>query len=91
MNRAQLIDALAKAEGLTVKKAEAVVSAVFDTITEALAQGERVEVRGLCSFKVKGYKEYKGRNPKTGEIIEVKNKQLPFFKPGKELKERVDV
>ncbi len=59
-------------------------------MTAALAKGDRVEIRGLCSFYVKKYKGYVGRNPKTGEPAKVKPKKLPFFKPGKELRERVD-
>ena len=62
----------------------------FDEMSNALANGERVEIRGLCAIYVKEYVEYTGRNPKTGENIEVKRKRLPFFKCGKELKERVD-
>ncbi|MGB2690835.1 MAG: HU family DNA-binding protein [Desulfobacterales bacterium] len=56
----------------------------------ALANGDRAEIRGLCSFYVKKYKSYTGRNPKTGKQIKIKPKKLPFFKCGKELKERVD-
>jgi integration host factor subunit beta len=59
-------------------------------IAEALAKGERVEIRDLCSFFVKQYSAYTGRNPKTGEKVKVARKKLPFFKVGKELKERVD-
>jgi integration host factor subunit beta len=59
-------------------------------MSEALARGDRVEIRGLCSFYVKEYESYKGRNPKTGERVQVGPKKLPFFKCGKELKERVD-
>ena len=59
-------------------------------MTEAMAKGERVEIRGLCSFYVKKYKSYTGRNPKTGEKVTIEPKKLPFFKSGKELKERVD-
>jgi integration host factor subunit beta len=58
---------------------------------DALIRGERVEIRGFGSFKVKRYEGYQGRNPKTGQIIEVSDKKLPFFKVGKELKERVDI
>lgn len=90
MNKSQLIDALAKTEGITVKMAEIVISTFFDQIAEALAQGNRAEVRGLCSFHVKRYQSYTGRNPKTGEVIAVREKKLPFCKIGKELKERVD-
>ena len=91
MNKSQLIQALAKEEDLPLKKAEEVVNTVFSEMENALVRGERVEIRGLGSFKVKQYDGYKGRNPKTGEVIEVAKKKLPFFKVGKELKERVDV
>jgi integration host factor subunit beta len=90
MNKSQLIEAIAKAEGFTIKKAELVVNTLFENMTEALVQNERIEIRGFGSFKVKSYEGYQGRNPKTGEIIEVTEKKLPFFKVGKELKERVD-
>lgn len=91
MNKSQLIQALAKEEDLPLKKAEEVVNTVFSEMESALIRGERVEIRGLGSFKVKQYEGYKGRNPKSGEVIEVSRKKLPFFKVGKELKERVDV
>lgn len=91
MNKSQLIEALAKAEELPLKKAEDVVNTVFGDIEKAILNGERVEIRGFGSFKVKSYDGYKGRNPKTGEIINVKAKKLPFFKVGKELKERADI
>jgi integration host factor subunit beta len=91
MNKSQLIEALAKEENLPIKKAEEVVNTVFGDMENALIRGERVEIRGLGSFKVKRYEGYKGRNPKTGEVIEVSRKKLPFFKVGKELKERVDI
>jgi integration host factor subunit beta len=90
MNKSQLIEALAKDQNLAIKKAEEVVNTVFGNMEEALVRGERVEIRGLGSFKVKSYDGYNGRNPKTGEIIKVTPKRLPFFKVGKELKERVD-
>ncbi len=91
MNKSQLAEALAKEEQLPLKKAEEVVNTVFGDMENALIRGERMEIRGLGSFKVKRYDGYKGRNPKTGEIIEVAPKKLPFFKVGKELKERVDI
>ena len=90
MNKSGLIDALSKETGLTNSKAEDIVNIVFNDMANALAGGDRVEIRGLGSFKVKKYKGYTGHNPKTGEIIRVKPKKLPFFKCGKELKERVD-
>ncbi|MBW1797798.1 MAG: integration host factor subunit beta [Deltaproteobacteria bacterium] len=91
MNKSQLIEALAKEENLGLKKAEEVVNTVFGEMENSLVKGERVEIRGLGSFKVKRYDGYKGRNPKTGAVIDVAPKKLPFFKVGKELKEMVDV
>ena len=91
MNKSELIEALAKEKDLPLRKAEEVVNTVFGEMENALINGERVEIRGLGSFKVKNYDGYKGRNPKTGEIINVGRKKLPFFKVGKELKERVDI
>ncbi|MBN2062265.1 MAG: integration host factor subunit beta [Deltaproteobacteria bacterium] len=91
MNKSQLIEALAKSENLALKKAEEIVNTVFSDMEKALVKGERVEIRGFGSFKIKNYEGYRGRNPKTGEIIEVPPKRLPFFKVGKELKERVDI
>jgi len=91
MNRLELIQALSKETELPVKKSEAIVIRVFDNIANALANGERVEIRGFGSFKIKRYDGYTGRNPKTGEPVKVKRKKLPFFKCGKELKERVDI
>jgi len=90
MNKSQLIEALAKHEKLTLKKAEMVVNAIFENMAEALLGDERIEIRGFGSFKVKSYDGYKGRNPKTGAIIEVEGKKLPFFKVGKELGELVN-
>ncbi len=91
MNKSQLIEALAKAESLPLKKAEEIVNTVFGDMEKALAAGERVEIRGFGSFKIKHYDGYQGRNPKTGEVIKVAAKRLPFFKVGKELKDRVDI
>ena len=91
MNKSDLVEALSKSENLTRTKAEEIVNLVFDEMTNALVAGDGVEVRGLGSFKVKSYGGYKGRNPKTGKQIKVKPKKLPFFKCGKELKERVDI
>jgi integration host factor subunit beta len=90
MNKAQLIEALAKDENITLKKAEMVVNAIFENMADALVQKERIEIRGFGSFRVKFYNGYKGRNPKTGDLINVDGKKLPFFKVGKELRERVD-
>ena len=90
MNKAELIQALKDSNHLSKSEAEKVVNLFFDQMAEALAQGERVEIRGLCSFFVKKYKGYTGRNPKTGKKVKISPKKLPFFKVGKELKDRVD-
>jgi integration host factor subunit beta len=90
MNKLDLIEALKTEAGITKNEAMAVVNLFFDDMANALANGDRAEIRGLCSFYVKKYKGYTGRNPKTGEQVKIKPKNLPFFKCGKELKERVD-
>ena len=90
MNIPDLIKELRNKADLTKSEAKKVVDLFFDEITSALANGDRVEIRGFCSFYVKHYKAYTGRNPKTGEQTRVKPKKLPFFKVGRELKERVD-
>ena len=90
MNKLELIDALKKECKISKKDAAAIVDLFFDKMSDALARGDRVEIRGLCSFYVKEYKPYLGRNPKTGERVQIASKKLPFFKCGKELKERVD-
>jgi len=90
MNKIDLIQALKDSNNLSKSEAEAVINLFFNKMAEALAQGDRVEIRGLCSFFIKKYKAYTGRNPKTGEKVKIKPKKLPFFKVGKELKERVD-
>ncbi|MDX2455593.1 HU family DNA-binding protein [Desulfosarcina sp.] len=90
MNKVQLIQALKDATDLSRTEAAGVVDVFFNQMANALANGERVEIRGLCSFYVKKYKSYTGRNPKTGEKVKIKPKKLPFFKVGRELKERVD-
>ena len=89
MNKSELIEALAEKKGISYKKAEEIVNTVFDVMTNAMLTGERIEIRGFGSFVINEYKAYTGRNPKTGESIFVKPKKLPFFKVGKELKERV--
>jgi integration host factor subunit beta len=91
MNKLELITELQKTEGLSKPYAARIVELFFSEMGHALAQGDRVEIRGLCSFFVKQYESYTGRNPKTGQQVTVKAKRLPFFKAGKELRERVDV
>jgi integration host factor subunit beta len=89
MNKSDLINSLAVKKSLTFKKAEEVVNTVFDSMSEALSSDERIEIRGFGSFVVKEHNAYIGRNPKTGETVHVKTKKLPFFKVGKDLKEKV--
>ena len=90
MNKSELVEALANKKDLTYKRSEEIVNIVFDAMAETLIHGDRIEIRGFGSFIVKDYKAYVGRNPKTGEIIKVKPKRIPFFKVGKELRERVN-
>lgn len=90
MNKSGLVDALQREVGISKAKAEAIVNIFFDAMSDALVRGDRVEIRGFCSFFVKEYKGYMGRNPKTGAAVEIPPKKLPFFKCGKELKERID-
>ena len=90
MNKLDLIKALKESQNLSGFEATKCFSIFFDSMTEALANGDRVEIRGLCTFYVKEYKSFVGRNPKTGERVGVKPKKLPFFKAGAELKRRVD-
>ncbi len=90
MNKLELISALKDKADISKTEAARVVQIFFDSMTDAMARGERVEIRGLCSFYVKNYKSYVGRNPKTGDKVTISPKKLPFFKSGKELKDRVD-
>ena len=90
MNKLELIHELQIKTKLNKKEAAEVVNLFFETIADSLANGDRVEIRGLCSFYVKECQSYIGRNPKTGEQVEIPAKRLPFFKCGKELRDRVD-
>ena len=90
MNKLELTSALSKKNGLKKFEAKAIVDIFCNLMAEALCRGESVEIRGFSTFYIKKYRPYTGRNPKTGEIVEVDPKKLPVFKPGKELKERVD-
>jgi integration host factor subunit beta len=89
MNKSELIEQLSLKKNISNKRAEDVINIIFGSLTEAMVEGERIEIRGLGSFVIKDYDTYTGRNPKTGEMITVRPKKLPFFKVGKELKERV--
>ena len=90
MNKLELISTLKERANLTKAEAAEVIKLFFDSLAESFVKGERGEIRGLCSFHIKEYKSYTGRNPKTGQKVQIPPKRLPFFKCGKELKERVD-
>ena len=90
MTKSGLIESVADKRNLSREKAELIVNTVFDSMTDSLQRGERIEIRGFRSFEVRRYKGYEGRNPRTCARVEVRPKRLPFFKVGKELKERVD-
>ena len=90
MTKSDLIETLNKEFDITKPEATTIVNLFFDEMSNALSKGDRVEIRGLCSFYVKKYKGYTGRNPRTRERVKVKGKKLPFFKPGKELRERAN-
>jgi len=90
MTKSELIDAVAARGELTKARAELVVNCVFDTMIEAMREGEGIEIRGFGSLTVRPYRPYEGRNPRTGAPVEVPAKRLPFFKVGKELRELVN-
>ena len=91
MTKRDLIDEICRLyPAYSRRDAEVIVNAVFESMTEALCAGERIEIRGFGSFVVKNRRSREGRNPKTGEIVAVAAKRVPFFKVGKELKQRVD-
>ena len=90
MNKRDLIETLKNEMDLKKTKADAIVRLFFNEMSDALVKGDRVEIRGLCSIYVKKYKAYTGTNPKTRERVKIKPKKRPFFKAGKELRERVD-
>lgn len=90
MNKSELIRTLAEETDLPFEDASLVVNTFFDAMKESLIAGERIEIRGFGSFKIKEYEGYAGRNPKTGESVDVVSKRLPFFRAGKELKEFIN-
>ena len=89
MNKSDLCSVLATKAGLTHAAAEEIVNTIFDSMADTLAAGDRIEIRGFGSFVVKSYDGYTGRNPKTGEEVQIKPKKAPFFKAGKALKENI--
>ena len=90
MTKAELIEELSSAAGLTRKHAEVIVDAVFSSILLALQNEEKVELRGFGSFKLRQRERRTGRNPKTGEDVEVPAKKVPSFKPAKALREMLN-
>jgi integration host factor subunit beta len=90
VTKSELIERISEKLKLPAGKAEAIVNCVFDSMVKALEQGEGIEIRGFGSFTVREYKAYEGRNPRTGETVHVAPKRLPFFKVGKDLRERVN-
>ncbi len=90
MNRSELIETVAVRADLPKKQAEIAVNTIFDSMTDALIRGERVEIRGFGSFTNRKYGAYTGRNPKSGSPVDVPPKRLPFFKVGKDLRDRVN-
>lgn len=90
MTKADLINIIAEQAKLQHKQAEVIVNLVFDMMIDALKKDDRIEIRGFGSFVNRRYGAYKGRNPKTGQVVNVEPKKVPFFKVGKELKEMVD-
>jgi integration host factor subunit beta len=90
MTKADLIDLIAERAKLPHGRAELLICQMFDSMVDALCRGEGIEIRGFGSFSIRAYKEYQGRNPRTGEAVRVRPKRLAFFKVGKELRERVN-
>jgi integration host factor subunit beta len=90
MTKAELVEDVARAAELTKKDAERVVEIVFESIIETLNQGEKIELRGFGSFRVRERGARRGRNPKTGDPVSIPAKRVPYFKPGKELKELIN-
>ena len=90
MTKAELVEEVAEVATLTKKHAEVIVDTVFQSIVEALQRGEKIELRGFGSFRLRRRESRKGRNPKTGDRVDVPPKQVPYFKPGKELKDLIN-
>ena len=86
MTKAELVEEVARVSDLTKKHSEVIVNTVFDSIIEALHKDEKIELRGFGSFRIRHRRSRQGRNPKTGDKVDVPAKKIPYFKPGKELK-----
>ncbi len=90
MTKAELVEQVAEEINLTKKQTETIVNILLSSITEALSKGDKVELRGFGSFRIRGRNPREGRNPKTGKAVHIPAKRVPFFKAGKELREMVD-
>lgn len=90
MTKAELVERVAEKINLTKKQTETIVTILFNSITEALSDGDKVELRGFGSFRVRHRNPREGRNPKTGAAVHIPAKKVPFFRAGKELREMVD-
>jgi integration host factor subunit beta len=90
VNKSDMISILAEKKSVSVKVSEDIINTIFNSMTDTMIAGGKIEIRGFGSFVIKEYEGYSGRNPKSGLAVEVKPKKSPFFKVGKELKERVD-
>jgi integration host factor subunit beta len=91
MTKADLVEEVVKVSSLSKKHAEIIVNTVFASIIDALHQDDKIELRGFGSFRVRRRRSRQGRNPKTGDHVEVPEKRIPYFKPGKELKDLINV
>lgn len=90
MTKAELVEEVARVAELTKKHSEVIVNTVFDSIIEALQKDEKIELRGFGSFRIRQRRSRQGRNPKTGDKVDVPAKKIPYFKPGKELKDLIN-
>jgi integration host factor subunit beta len=90
MTKAELVEEVSKSSNLSKKDAEIVVQTVLNSIVESLKKGEKVELRGFGSFRIRSRQARQGRNPKTGNMVKVPAKRVPYFKPGKELRELIN-
>src|SRR6266478_1203051 len=90
MTKAELVEEVARVSELTKKHSEIIVNTVFDSIITALQKDEKIELRGFGSFRIRQRRSRQGRNPKTGDKVDVPAKRIPYFKPGKELKELIN-
>ena len=90
MTKAELVEEVSRVSDLTKKHSEVIVDTVFKSIIDALHRGEKIELRGFGSFRLRRREPRKGRNPKTGDKVDVPPKKVPYFKPGKELKDLIN-